>query len=188
MVLATACTSIPASDLSARKTLSERVLSCGEKGSLVLLAQTVPTATMIPCVQTYLPGWVISSVPVVRSGSGSFSLSSDLAGPDAVIVRLTATCDTSGAIPQEDFGEVGTEHWFRYLHTPGAVQGIALEQYFRFPGGCVTYRYTFQVGTPGTVVDEMNSVLTFVPRAEVAQFVREEFGQTLCGAGRSCVP
>jgi hypothetical protein len=171
-----------------RKTISERVLSCSEPGSLVLLAQTVPTATLIPCVQTYPPGWVIESVPVVRSGSGSFALSSDLAGQNAVSVSLTPACDTSGAIPQEDFGELGTEHWFQYLHTPGAAQGIALLQYYRFSGGCVTYRYAFQAGTPGAVVDEMNSVLTFARRSDVAAFVDEEFGQTLCGAGQSCVP
>jgi hypothetical protein len=145
---------------------------------------------VIPCIRNYPPGWDLDAAPIVRSGSGSFSLSSGVAGPNAVTVTLTARCEVVGATWVPDPAEGGTLHWQAYLGTPGLDQGHALLQYYSFPGGCVTYRYAFQPGTPGTAEVEMNSALTFVDRANVAAFVEAEFEQTLCGAGSgtACIP
>lgn len=173
--------SAPKSGPEVRRALSEMVLSCTAEGSLILLAQAVPSATLVPCVENYPPGWLLDGVPVVRSGFGQFTLTSDIAGPRAVSVTLTRTCDVGDAISQNDLGAPGTRRWFEFLHPPSFEAGYDLLQYYVFEGGCVTYHYTFQPGTPGTFVAEVDSSLGFVRRVEVAEFVREEFGQTLCG-------
>jgi hypothetical protein len=181
--------SAPNSGPEVRRAVSERFLACNEEGSLILLAQSVPSATLVPCVERYPPGWVLDEVPVVRSGFGSFTLSSDIAGARAVTVTLTRTCDVGGAIHSDDLGVPQTQRWFEYLHPPSPATGYDLIQYYRFAGGCVTYHYVFQPGTPGTFVAEVDSSLGFARRVEVAQFVGDEFGQTLCGPPPdTCVP
>jgi hypothetical protein len=180
-VCLTGCGSDSGTDTTLKREVSERFLSCRGPGSLVLLAQTVPSATLIPCVADYPPGWTLDGVPVVRTGFGSFSLSSDIAGSTAVRVTLTRTCAVGNAESQDDFGEPGTHRWFLFLRTPSPATGYDEVQYYRFEGGCVTYQYVFQPGTPGTFISDMNAALTFVPRTEVAAFVRDAFDQTLCG-------
>jgi len=190
VVASGACgTSAPKSDADVRRSLSERFLSCEEQGSLVLLAQSVPSATLVPCVESYPPGGVLEGVPTVRSGFGSFSLSSDIAGTLAVTVTITRVCDVTGAVHRNDLGVPDTQRWFEYLGQPSPATGYNLLQYYKFDGGCVTYHYLFQPGTPGTFVAEVDAALGFVPRAEVAAFVKEQFGQTLCGPPPdTCVP
>jgi hypothetical protein len=190
MACLSACGSDTGTDPDVRHEISERFLSCSGLGSLVLLAQTVPSATLIPCVTEYPPGWTLEGVPVVRTGFGSFSLSSDIAGRTAVTVTLTRNCVIGNATAQNDFGEPGTRRWFQFLRTPSPATGYDEVQFYRFEGGCATYRYTFQPGTPGTFISDVNSALTFVPRSEVAAFVRDAFDQTLCGPQPedACVP
>ena len=62
---------------------------------MILTAQAVPTAALLPCIAALPSGWQAGGADT-SSGKARLWLDSDRAGPRAVAVTLTATCDTSG--------------------------------------------------------------------------------------------
>ena len=70
--------------------------SCGTGPAMILSAQAVPSAAMLPCITALPPGWSIAGADIT-SGNSTIWLNSDRAGPAAITVTLTAACDTSGA-------------------------------------------------------------------------------------------
>jgi len=71
-------------------------------GSAVLVAQAVPSATLLPCIKTLPAGWSTQSLQA-RNGRAYFGLDSDRDGVGAVDVTLTRTCDVRDAteVPSE---------------------------------------------------------------------------------------
>ena len=78
---------------------------CGTGHSMILTAQAVPSAALLPCVAALPSGWRASGADIA-SGRASFWLDSDQAGPHAATITLTAACDTTGAreIPSDQPG------------------------------------------------------------------------------------
>ena len=76
---------------------------------MILAAQAVPSAAMLPCIAALPTGWSIGSADI-SSGKVGLWLDSDRAGPRAVAVTLTAACDTSGAqqIPRTSPARAGS--------------------------------------------------------------------------------
>ncbi len=65
----------------------------------VLLAQSVPSATQLPCVSDFPAGWSFGGSNI-SSGLGRFWLDSDRGGIHAVEVSLRSSCDTTDAIEE----------------------------------------------------------------------------------------
>jgi hypothetical protein len=109
-------------------------------------------------------------------------LDSDRAGPRAVTVTLTAACDTAGArqIPSD---QPGTHRFERPLSLVPQFSGM---RFYTFPGGCVTYRFSFAPGASPVLAVAADSALSFVPRSVLVDSVRRTESQTLCGWGASC--
>jgi hypothetical protein len=110
----------------------------GEDGSasngVVLMAQSVPTASFVPCLRTALPlGWSFHHL-AARDGTASFWLNSDRDGQQAIEVRLDPSCDTAGAtqIPSD---REGMDRFERVRLTTPSFEG---ERYYVFAGGCLT--------------------------------------------------
>ena len=78
--------------------------------SVLLMAQAVPTAELIPCVDEVPPGWSVSEVSV-QQGAGSFQFDSDDLGDAFLEVRLGDSCPA----------RTGEEH----LTIPGAIASVA---------------------------------------------------------------
>jgi hypothetical protein len=160
--------------------------TCDAKDTaLVLAAQAVPSATFLPCIQSFPAGWIFGGSDV-RNGLDRFWLNSDRAGPQAVEVSLTRGCDVSKAVevsPAPD--EVGTHRYEEPISLPPNFQAI---RYYTFPGGCVTYRYDFAPGASSTLVFEADQALSFSPRSTIVKRVRDEVGLPLCGAGAGACP
>ena len=157
---------------------------CGTGRLMVLMAQAVPEATQVPCLEALPAGWELDGVHVERH-EASFSLDSDQAGDRAVRATLVRPedCDVSDALPSAS-DEVGTE---RFELTERLPPGLRTTRYYLFPGGCVTYELNFnQDGSPELlfVVEE---ALGFVPRAQLVEHVKDLNGLALCGAGAECV-
>jgi tRNA A-37 threonylcarbamoyl transferase component Bud32 len=74
-----------------------RDVSCSSQEPLWLMAQSVPSAALVPCVQLVPAGWTLADVRV-RNGSSQLTFDSDRAGKAAVVVELTASFDLSGAV------------------------------------------------------------------------------------------
>ena len=167
--------------LGACQSGSDIVPTCGRgnEAALVLVAQSVPSATLLPCVDVLAAGWRTAGGSIV-DGRTQFWLESDLAGFRSVEVELAAECDTSRAIevvPSPD--EAGA----RVFQEPTSLDPFRGKRYLTFEGGCATYTYSFRPGAPIQLSLEAEEALSFAPRDQAVTFARDELDQTLCGAG-----
>jgi tRNA A-37 threonylcarbamoyl transferase component Bud32/membrane-associated phospholipid phosphatase len=155
--------------------------ACGTGHSMILSAQAVPSAALLPCIAALPSGWTIGGADIV-SGKTSLWLDSDRAGPRAVTVTLTATCDTTGAqqIPSD---QPGTRRFERPLSLVPQFSG---ERFYTFPGGCVTYQFRFAPGASPVLADTASTAVGFVPRSRLVTYVRQTEGLALCGRGAAC--
>ena len=158
------------------------VPSCRNGDALILILQSVPSATFTPCIKALPTGWTFGGESI-KSGHSEFWLDSDRAGPQAVTVTLTRACDVAGAVqvPTEP-DEIGLQRYEEPQALPPHFSG---NRYYLFPGGCVTYRFRFQPGTPFLVANDATGALTFLAREAAVRALAKE-GLTLCGAGARC--
>ncbi len=165
----------------AARNLGVSAPSCGTGHSMILSAQAVPSAALLPCIAALPSGWSIGGADI-STGKASLWLDSDRAGPRAITVTLTAACDTSRAhqIPSDQPG-------MRRFEDPLSLapQFSALRLY-TFPGGCVTYRFSFAPGASPVLGDAAGSALSFQPRTALVDFIRHTEGLSLCGRGAAC--
>ena len=161
--------------------------SCGTGPSMILSAQAVPPAAMLPCITVLPSGWSIGGADIT-SGKIRLWLDSDRAGPQAITVTLTAACDTSGA-QQVPSGQPGTR---RFDLPPSQAPNAAALRFYTFPGGCITYQFsntfTFMPGASPALADAGASALSFQPRSALVDYVRRTEGLALCGRGAACPP
>jgi len=155
--------------------------SCGTGHSMILSAQSVPSAAQLPCITALPTGWSIG-VADIASGHTRFWLDSDRAGPHALTITLTATCDTSGAhqIPSDQPG------MRRFEHTISLTPRFSDLRFYTFPGGCVTYRFSFAPGASPVLAGAADSALSFQSRSSLVEFIRRTEGLALCGRGAPC--
>jgi len=165
----------------AARNLGARAPSCGTGHSMILSAQAVPSAALLPCIAALPAGWSIGGADIT-SGQVRLWLDSDRAGPRAITVTLAAACDTAGAqqIPSDQPGARRFEHPLSL-----APQFSALRLY-TFPGGCATYRFSFTPGASPILADAAGSALSFQPRTALVDFIRHTEGLSLCGRGAAC--
>jgi hypothetical protein len=155
--------------------------SCGTGHSMILSAQAVPSAAMLPCITALPAGWSIGGADIA-SGHTRFWLDSDRAGPGALTVTLTAACDTSGA-QQIRSDHPGTR---RFEHPLSLQPQSARLRFYTFPGGCVTYRFSFAPGASPILAGAVDSALSFQPRSVLVEFIRRTEGLALCERGAPC--
>jgi tRNA A-37 threonylcarbamoyl transferase component Bud32/membrane-associated phospholipid phosphatase len=155
---------------------------CTAQTVTVLMAQAVPTATAVPCIEALPTGLSLSSA-IARNGEARFWLDSDRAGARAVTVTLTGSCDTSSARPVST-DETGTERFDSDPAGPSGASGPG--RFYRFPGGCVTYDYSLPARADPELTAAADGALGFLPRDELVAYVHEQAGQPLCGAGTAC--
>ena len=148
---------------------------------MILSAQAVPSAAMLPCIAALPSGWSIGGADI-SSGKVSLWLDSDRAGPQAITVTLTAACDTLGAqqIPSDQPG------MRRFEHPLSLAPQFSDLRFYTFPGGCITYRFSFAPGASPVLADAAGSALSFQPRSALVDFVRRTEGLSLCGRGAAC--
>jgi tRNA A-37 threonylcarbamoyl transferase component Bud32 len=163
VVVAASTDSVFNNDIADQTPLGIEDLDCGRVEPLLLMAQSVPSATMLPCVPSGLPGWSVAMV-AVNNGRSVVTLDHDRAGDGAAVVRLTATCDTSAAV--ETPSQV--QGMQRYERVDQLSGGYEATWYDRFPGGCVTYRLRSTSDPTGQFAVEARVLLGFTSRQELA--------------------
>jgi hypothetical protein len=73
----------------------------------------------------------------------------------------------------------------RYEEPTTLPPSFSGNRYYVFPGGCVTYRFSFAQGATFAQAVEATEALTFVARAlGVSELAKD--GLVLCGRGASC--
>jgi tRNA A-37 threonylcarbamoyl transferase component Bud32 len=133
---------------------------CGDLQPLWLMAQSVPSASLVPCVQLLPVGWSVAEV-AVNNGRSVITLDHDRAGQAAMRVELTAAaaCDLTGA------REVSSEQ-------RGARRYVLVDRagrVYRFPGGCVTQRFSAAAPSALRMSDTASIEVGFITREELAQ-------------------
>jgi hypothetical protein len=150
-----------------------------EDGVFVLLAQSVPSATELPCVSEFPVGWTFGGSDI-SSGLSRFWLDSDRGGIHAVEVSLQRSCDTTGAVEEHPApDEAGTRVFIRPDSLKPSFTGT---RFLLFEGGCIGYTFNFSSGAPSTLAIEAVEALSLLPRATIVADVAKDPGLILCGA------
>jgi tRNA A-37 threonylcarbamoyl transferase component Bud32 len=133
--------------------------NCGTGRTMQLMAQAVPTATELPCIEELPLGWGTEQASVIRDrASFTVGIGSDLVNP--VLVTLVATCPADASL-----------------------QTIPVE------GGCVTYEVPPGTEPGSVPSFEDGGGLSFVDRSELVASVERDEDLVLCGAGAPpCAP
>jgi hypothetical protein len=174
VLLLTGCAAVPVGS-------PDGLPACGHgdvppANGVVLLAQSVPTASWVPCLrESAMPmGWRFAGMDADR-GRATVRLDSDRAGRQALVVTLTGSCDVDGAT------EVPTDHpgMRRFERVHQVTPRFEGERSYRFAGGCLTV--TLSVGGADRVepLAVAATVIDVVPRSRVQQLVREQTGGRL---------
>jgi tRNA A-37 threonylcarbamoyl transferase component Bud32 len=154
-------------------------LDCDQPEPLWLQAQAVPSASLVPCVSSLPAGWRVVNTSegprpsAARNGWSMFTLRKYLVGD--MVVRLSATCDTTGAIPRPS-DQPGAQ---RFERTDQGRSGRAATWYTVFPGGCVTARLGWTSAADAGVVPEARSVIDFTTRQALQQALEQRSGGRL---------
>ncbi|HYB48609.1 MAG TPA: hypothetical protein VED20_14860 [Streptosporangiaceae bacterium] len=155
---------------------------CGTGHSIILAAQAVPSAALVPCLAALPAGWVVEHSAAIASGQATFWLDSDQAGTRALAVTLSATCDVAGA-RQVRSDQPGTRRFDRPLSRPPQFAEL---RFYTFPGGCVSYRFYFDAAAYPLLAADATRAVGFVPRAALVDHVKNTEGLALCGRGAAC--
>ena len=142
-------------------------LRCAPHEPLLLMAQSVPTAELVPCVQILPAGWTLGDVVVGNEGS-QFTVTSDRGG--VLVTKLTASCDLAGAVELTS-EQPGAR---RYLRIERNAAGVAMTRAYTFPGGCVTQRLVAPEASRQRLASESSSALGFTTRDDLAAAVRRD--------------
>jgi hypothetical protein len=147
----------------------------GAGNGVILMAQSVPTASWVPCLRTALPlGWRFNRLEA-RNGSSRFWLDSDRDGTEAIQVQLERTCATSGATEIAS-DQVGMRRWERVLRVSPTFSG---ERYYVFDGGCLTFVFHLGSGSPGEALALASQTVGVVSRADLRAQVHQRSGGRL---------
>jgi hypothetical protein len=142
-------------------------LRCEPHEPLLLMAQSVPTAELVPCVEILPAGWTLGDV-LVGNGRSKFTLTSDRGG--VLVTELTASCDLAGAV------ELTSERpgARRYLRIERNAAGVAMTRAYTFPGGCVTQRLVAPEASRQHLASESLFALGFTTRDALAAALRRD--------------
>ncbi|MGN6172223.1 MAG: phosphatase PAP2 family protein, partial [Streptosporangiaceae bacterium] len=148
--------------------LDAHTLGCGDLEPLWLEAQSVPSASLVPCIRSPLAGWTVAEV-AVNDGRSVVTLNHDRAGSSAVVLRLTAGCDPAGAV-QAPSPAPGVRRYQRAGPRTGEFRAT---WYDLFPGGCLTYELHSTSDVEGSFTAELPALLGFATRDALRQALRQ---------------
>jgi tRNA A-37 threonylcarbamoyl transferase component Bud32/membrane-associated phospholipid phosphatase len=137
-------------------------IRCDDQEALWLMAQAVPTAAAVPCVQLDPADWSLNDV---KAGSGFASIVFDIVQPfqeAAVTVDLLPACDLAG------FTEISSDQpeARRYIRIDRSASPTRVTRAYTFEGGCMTERFVSDL-SPQRLAAEASSTFGFVTRSQL---------------------
>jgi len=149
-------------------------LACTELEPQWLLAQSVPSASLVPCVRSLPVGWMVGNV-TVNNGRSVIPLNHDRAGTGALVLRLTAHCDPQGATQiTSNQPQVRS-----YQRIDRQTPGFEATRFDLFPGGCVTAQATVPVANRAEVTSQLATIVGYTSRQTLQQTLDERSGGRL---------
>jgi hypothetical protein len=143
--------------------------------ALYLQAQSVPSASFMPCLNALPLGWRFGGL-YVRKGSSLLVLDSDRGGQRALLVSLESHCDTSRAKEVTPTDEPGTRRWDGLESEASRYAGL---RYYVFPGGCITYQFDVSDDERTAFTAEAELAIGLYSRAALEDRVRSTTGLSL---------
>lgn len=137
-------------------------------GSLVLAAQSVPTAALVPCVRSLPAGWTLRDFTAQR-GRSRLWLDLGTANQKALDMTFTQTCDVTVA-RRTLSDEQGT---LRFDEMVPDSSGYRATRFYTFPGGCVSYHFDVRGAAAGQAVRTISHALAFVDRNAIRRYVSD---------------
>jgi tRNA A-37 threonylcarbamoyl transferase component Bud32/membrane-associated phospholipid phosphatase len=138
-------------------------VGCNDLEPLWLMAQSVPSASLVPCVQLLPVGWQVTRV-TVNNGRSVITVDHDRAGKAAVVVELTAAaCDLAGAEEVTSEQRGARRYWRVYSTAPV----FAATRFYDLQGDCITARITVPAASAQRLTTESSSAFGFATRQEL---------------------
>jgi tRNA A-37 threonylcarbamoyl transferase component Bud32/membrane-associated phospholipid phosphatase len=149
-------------------------VGCDDQQALWLMAQAVPSASLLPCVQLLPVGWTLADVKV-QDGRARISFDTDRVGVAAVVMELNASCELAGAteVTSEQSGAR------RYLRVERNSTEVSATRAYTFSGGCVTQRFRGAGPSAVRLSDTAAVELGFITREELRQVLSRRSGGRL---------
>ena len=144
--------------------------NCSEGGSALVVAQSVPTASQIPCLDPLPDGWEVATVNVNQDRT-VITLDSDRAGDGAAILRFAHRCDITEAVQAPSDLPAAD----RYDSITSAAPSFEGARYYVFPGGCVSWTFDFDSGASATEAIAVAGALMLVSREDFNAIIRDSF-------------
>lgn len=142
----------------------------GQSSSAIIAVQSVPSATLVPCLDPLPAGWEVARTDIDETGT-TVLLDSDRAGAGAARFHFVASCDPTGAI------EVPSVHpdtaRYELVHSVGPR--FRSDRFHVFTGGCVWWEFDFDPEAPAALSVELGNTLQLASRQEVNAVLRETF-------------
>lgn len=153
---------------------SDTVPGCGDPLRLAIVAQSVPSASYLPCIRDLPPGWTTAGFDPTQDGT-SFLLNSDRSPGQPVTVQLTTSCEISGASPSP----ARAPGVLTYTRLDSIRPRFAGRLYDVFPGGCVTYTFDFSHGSQIALMEQFEQAIGLYPRQQLRLVLKRELGVEL---------
>jgi tRNA A-37 threonylcarbamoyl transferase component Bud32 len=149
-------------------------LACTDLEPQWLLAQSVPSASLVPCLRSLPVGWMVGNV-TVNDGRSVIPLNHDRAGTGALVVRLTAHCD-----PQEATQITSNQPQVRrYQRIDRLTPRFEATHFDLFPGGCVTAQAAVPAANRAEITSDLPTILDYTTRQGLQQALDQRSGGRL---------
>jgi hypothetical protein len=149
-------------------------LTCTDLEPQWLLAQSVPSASLVPCLGPLPAGWSLGPV-TVNDGRSIIHLNHDRAGTNVLVIELAAACDPQGAV-QVSSTQSQVRRYERIDRQTPRYQAVVLDQ---FPGGCVTTEASVPAANKAEVTGDLAPILHYTTRQALQQELAQRSGGRL---------
>lgn len=153
---------------------AQPIPDCLEGDSTSIVAQSVPTAQLVPCFDPLPAGWDVENVRIDQEGT-IIRFDSDRAGDDAAIFRYADTCELGQAVSAPSEHE-GAE---RYEHIERIDPGFRAQRYYVFEGGCIWWQFDFDDEATAALSIELGDRLRIVTRDDFNDAIRDFIDEPL---------
>jgi hypothetical protein len=143
---------------------------CSGPTSSLIMAQSVPTAEIIPCVTDLPVGWSVASVSVNQDRT-VMELDSDRAGERAAVFRYESSCVVGDAVlVRSDDPRIE-----RYENSERIEPDYRAVWYAVFEGGCWSWQFDFAEGTSATLAVRIDGAIDWISRDDLNATMAETF-------------
>ena len=140
---------------------------------MVLMAQSVPTASAVPCLRAELDDWFLDDLD---SWDGHTNIEfSRLRDQVALEIDLTRACDLGGA-SETATDQPGTRRFDERIRTGGSYRD---RRFYLLPGACVAYSFQLTGTGAEEAADDISGALGLVSRDQLADQVGRYSGGRL---------